>query len=189
MPGLKNIKGFTLIELLVVIGMLGVLATGVIILVNPSEQLKKGRDSQRKADLRAIQTALELYRAENGAYPLIGPSKVGGHWNVESIEDNLNENVTYLVKIPIGPSGGTSCTESSPGDYGYAVPSDGSKYTLFTYLENTSDPDATRPKPKPLHCPVAGQSQCNAGETIVSIEGSDWPCPASNIYNYWVNTP
>ena len=37
----KLILGYTLIELLVVIGMVGVLTTGLIVLINPAHQLKK----------------------------------------------------------------------------------------------------------------------------------------------------
>lgn len=42
---LANRKGFTLIELLIVIGILAVLATAVIMVLNPAELLKQARDS------------------------------------------------------------------------------------------------------------------------------------------------
>ncbi|MCL4400352.1 type II secretion system GspH family protein, partial [Patescibacteria group bacterium] len=40
-------EAFTLIELLVVIAILGVLGTAVVLVLNPSELIKQGRDSTR----------------------------------------------------------------------------------------------------------------------------------------------
>jgi len=61
----KNKKGFTLIELLVVIAILAVLMSVIVITLNPSEMLKKSRDSRRIADLSALRTALNLYLSED----------------------------------------------------------------------------------------------------------------------------
>jgi len=57
-------KGFTLIELLVVIAILSVLAVSVTLVLNPAELLKQGRDSTRMSDLRALQSAIALYLAD-----------------------------------------------------------------------------------------------------------------------------
>lgn len=66
-------KGFTLIELLVVIGILGILMAVVIVAVNPSRQFAQARDTQRKADLSAITSAIVQYSVDhNGNYPTTG---------------------------------------------------------------------------------------------------------------------
>jgi len=57
-------KGFTLIELLVVIAILAVLATAVVIILNPAELVKQGRDSTRLSDLAALHSALALYLSD-----------------------------------------------------------------------------------------------------------------------------
>lgn len=57
-------KGFTLIELLIVIAILVVLSTAVVIVLNPPELVKQGRDSTRVADLAAINSAIALYLAD-----------------------------------------------------------------------------------------------------------------------------
>ena len=57
-------KGFTLIELLVVIAILAVLATAVVIILNPAQLVKQGRDSTRISDLAALHSALALYLSE-----------------------------------------------------------------------------------------------------------------------------
>ena len=51
-------KGFTLIELLVVIAIIGTLASIVLVSVQSSRVL--ARDVKRQADLRGIQTAMEI---------------------------------------------------------------------------------------------------------------------------------
>jgi len=60
-------SGFTLIELLVVIAIIGLLASVVLLALNSARQ--KARDSKRVADVRQIQTALELYYNDFSGYP------------------------------------------------------------------------------------------------------------------------
>ncbi len=54
-------KGFTLIELLIVIGILAILATATILVLNPAQLFAQARDSQRIADLASLRSALSLY--------------------------------------------------------------------------------------------------------------------------------
>lgn len=56
-------KGFTLIELLIVIGILAILATVALLVINPAELLRQARDSQRISDLGSINSAIGLYLA------------------------------------------------------------------------------------------------------------------------------
>ena len=64
---MRNNKGFTLIELLVVIAIIGLLATLAVVSLTSAQE--KARDTKRIADVKQIQTALELYYSDNGAYP------------------------------------------------------------------------------------------------------------------------
>jgi len=57
-------KGFTLLELLIVIGILAILATTVVLVINPAELLRKARDSQRISDLNSVKTAIGYYMTE-----------------------------------------------------------------------------------------------------------------------------
>jgi prepilin-type N-terminal cleavage/methylation domain-containing protein len=57
-------RGFTLIELLIVIAILAVLAVAVVLVLNPAELLRQGRDSRRLSDLAAINKAIAIYLAD-----------------------------------------------------------------------------------------------------------------------------
>jgi len=75
-------KGFTLLELLIVIGILAILSTTMLLVINPAEMLRKARDSQRISDLNTLKTAISFYLL-NVSSPSIGVvgqtySDVGG---------------------------------------------------------------------------------------------------------------
>lgn len=117
-------KGFTLIELLVAIAIIGILAG--FLMVNFIGVRQRARDGVRKSDLRQIQSALELYRSDQGNYPdalpACGSSLTGGV-----------PTVTYMQKIP--------CDPLNAGEfiYTYVSAGGGATYSLFSCLENTND--------------------------------------------------
>jgi len=64
---IKNVHGFTLIELMVVIIILGILAMYVApkIMGRPDE----ARQVKARLDIASLETAIKLYRLDNGMYP------------------------------------------------------------------------------------------------------------------------
>jgi len=68
-PGHK--KGFTLLELLIVIGILAILSTTMVLVINPAELLRRSRDSQRISDLNTLKTAIGYY-ITNVSTPYLG---------------------------------------------------------------------------------------------------------------------
>lgn len=66
---LKSEKGFTLIELLVVIGVLGILATGLLATIDPLEQFRKGADGNRKTTALELTNALTRYYSVHNTFP------------------------------------------------------------------------------------------------------------------------
>lgn len=62
-------KGFTLIELLVVIAVLGILASVVLVAINPGERINEANDAGKKNDVGQVAVALESYFTNNnGTY-------------------------------------------------------------------------------------------------------------------------
>lgn len=68
---MKN-KGFTLMELLIVIGVLGILAAGLLAAIDPFEQLKKARDSNYRSGGIELLQSLQRYYANHGYFPWRG---------------------------------------------------------------------------------------------------------------------
>lgn len=123
-------KGFTLIELLVVIAVIGVLAGAIIVAVNPVEQLRRARDTQRKSAMGQLSTAVAAYYASKAvAYPT-----ADANWITTLVTGGELKNAPSLVTIA---SGGTSCSTNNQSNYCYAQT--GSDYIVFTELEATSD--------------------------------------------------
>ena len=75
----KNFKsqGFTLLELLIVIGILAVLSVALVFVLNPSETLKKARDSQRISDLTTLKKAIGIYLTTTSSPNMAGSNNTG----------------------------------------------------------------------------------------------------------------
>lgn len=61
-------KGFTLIELLIVMVIMAILVAIVIGLIGQSAT-NRAKDTEAKAAMKEVSTALEMYKADNNAYP------------------------------------------------------------------------------------------------------------------------
>jgi len=62
-------SGFTLIELLVVIGILSVLATSLIMTINPFEQIKKSEDANVKNQMVEFDSSIVRYFSTRNQLP------------------------------------------------------------------------------------------------------------------------
>lgn len=62
-----NERGFTLIEIMVVIIILGILAS--LVAVRLTGQTEEARRTQAKVQIETFNTALSLYKLDNGSYP------------------------------------------------------------------------------------------------------------------------
>ncbi|MES2224707.1 MAG: type II secretion system protein [Patescibacteria group bacterium] len=146
---MKRNGGFTLIELLVVIAIIGILAS--VILASLTSGRAKANDTNRKATIHQLQTALEEYYSDNGAYPT---TTAYSPWNTKTWA--LGTGATtfydalvpkYLPSLPLDPTGSYESSppnflgDGYPADKGYYYTSDGNTYTLGTNLQNPTNPN------------------------------------------------
>jgi general secretion pathway protein G len=101
--------GFTLIELLIVIVILGILATIVVFAVGGVTD--KGDAAACKADKKTLETAVEAFRAQTGAYPADEAALVPKFLHQQSEKYNYTAG-SPLSTDPgtIAPAGGSGCT-------------------------------------------------------------------------------
>lgn len=171
-------KAFTLVELLIVMTIISVLV-GLVGSGFRSSQIR-GRDAQRKSDLRQIAAALELLYADYTVYP----EDDGNGWlkacpydpqGVTSTictwgESQLNDGKTsYLRLMPSDPGTGLRYY------YRTVASSDNQKFQLFAHLENTKDQDCIEgscenPPPPNYNC---GTKVCNFAITSSNTDYSE----------------
>lgn len=107
-------KAFTLIELLVVIAIIAILATLAVVALQNSRA--NARDAKRLADVKQMQTALELYFNDNNSYPTSITSTIA------------TSGIIYMTSIPNPPAliDGDCTLENN----NYSYSSDGSTYSI-----------------------------------------------------------
>ncbi|MDP2648601.1 MAG: prepilin-type N-terminal cleavage/methylation domain-containing protein [bacterium] len=118
--------GFTLIELLVVIAIIGLLSSVVLASLNNARV--KGRDARRLADLKQLQTALELYYSDNNAYP-VSTTQANAATALAALSP------ANISTIPDDPLGGSS-------HYVYKSTAGGTFYCLGSIMEGTAPSSA-----------------------------------------------
>lgn len=117
-------KGFSLIEIMVVVVILGILAAIVVpkIVSRPDE----ARVVKAKQDILAIQSAMDLYRLDNGFYPSTEQG-IGALVTKPTTTPEPNNWKQYLKSIPKDPWG---------RPYLYLNPGQHMEIDIFTYGAN-----------------------------------------------------
>ncbi|MBS3903261.1 MAG: type II secretion system protein [Anaplasmataceae bacterium] len=109
-------KGFTLIEILIVVAIISILAGIVLVGLRPATD--QARDVRRAAELKQLQTALQIYYTRWGGFPaVLGDLVTGG----------------AATNVPVDPSGAPY--GYSPSGTGSGTPAVYPSYLLGADLE------------------------------------------------------
>ena len=101
---LKKSQGFTLIEIMVVIVILGILAS--LIMPRIMSRPEEARIVKARQDVRAIESALELYKLDNGFYPSTDQGLAALVKKPANDPAPINyKQEGYLKRLPIDPWG------------------------------------------------------------------------------------
>jgi type IV pilus assembly protein PilA len=117
---LRRSEGFTLIELLLVIGIIAILASIVIVAINPTKQLGDARNAQRRSDVNTILNAVYQYSIDNnGTIPTTIATTAGYVCKTNAVSCTGGIDLTvltasgrYLTRIPVDPQEPTASTGS-----------------------------------------------------------------------------
>jgi general secretion pathway protein G len=101
MHRIRNQAGFTLIEIMVVVFILGLLVT----LVAPRiiGRTDEARVTKAKADIKAIESAMNMFKLDNGFYPSSAEG-IGALVQAPPRAKRFNPD-GYLAKVPTDPWG------------------------------------------------------------------------------------
>ena len=101
----KDSSGFTLIEIILVIAVIIILASLVIVFINPSKNIAESRNAQREVDVKTILDAVNQYSLDNNG---IVPAGIEDKWS--QIGNCTNCEITC-------GEGGTSGTNVNISDF------------------------------------------------------------------------
>jgi general secretion pathway protein G len=122
---IKKQSGFTLIEIMVVVVIIGILASVVVprIMDNPD----KARTAKAKNDIRALESAMDLYRLDNFTYP--------------STDEGLDALITSPSSSPANwkQGGYIKKLNNDPWGNDYLYDNDGGNIVVYTYGADGSE--------------------------------------------------
>lgn len=113
--------GFTLIEIMVVVVILGIL--GALIVPNIISRPDEARVQRAKSDIRAIESALTMYRFDNGNYPSTD----------QGLEALVTQPSGYPEARKWNPEGYLSKTPIDPWDEPYLYVSEGLVIEVYSF--------------------------------------------------------
>ena len=128
----KPNTGFTLIEILLVMGIIAILATIVIVAINPGRQFAQARNSQRVSNVNAILNAIGQNIADNrGVFTCVGAGpipttetiiKSAGGTGPAGYDIAACLSPTYIPSLPVDPNAtGAHFTSNTDYDTEYSI--------------------------------------------------------------------
>lgn len=157
----KARKGFTLIEILVVVTIIGILASITLLGLGPAR--RSAADARRIANIKNVQSVLEVYFNREGFYPKIAAGTTIGE--AQTNYDGLDN----LASSPLVTTG-IIAQNSLPNDvvtvkeYSYQSDLDGRSYYMGVFLDNPRPTALTQATP-PAGTYVAMIAYCTSASS------------------------
>jgi len=128
---IKNRKGFSLTELMVAVSITSLVAS--MSAGQMDDVIPVARDAQRKANIRQVQTALHLYYADQGGYPVSGNSlpTTAGWEQMSAALEGSDPLLSYMPETPVDPLNYDA--------YKFKYWSDGEKFKITFETEDLND--------------------------------------------------
>lgn len=151
---ISRFKGFTLVELMVVISIISILSA--ILYANFGSARSTGRDAKRQSDVQNLQTAIELYKKQNGRYPTQGCGTTGSTFSSESgcatyITGLAPEFISVLPRDP---------HRGSAAGYSYITNTAGTTFKVMA--QDTVEGEIVTTTSKLRSCDVGTSGLCSA---------------------------
>lgn len=130
-------SGFTIVELLIVIVVIGILAA--IVITTFTGVQKKGRDADRKSDINAIDSQVEVYFAENAKYPSLTDMNTASFRsaNLKGLQDDALTDPKGSGPTLVGaPASNAYAYETAPSGCDNGTNGDCTGFTLTATLES-----------------------------------------------------
>jgi len=103
-------KGFTLIELLIVIAIMGILAAGILVAIDPVDKINQANDAKVQNDISGAGRATEAYViTHNGFYPA-GLADLVSSGELKRAPVAPTGYVYTFTSLPVACIAGTTCT-------------------------------------------------------------------------------
>jgi len=150
-----------------VIAVIGIMAVGLVIALNPLTQIQKAQDAKRKGDISQIQKALETYYQDNGVYPLTASAL---DYRIKGLDGNPvswgSAWQPYMSILPRDPN-------SPAKNYVYNASANGQTYYIYASLDRgINDPQI-----------------CHSDGTACSSLPAGVSCGTGTICNYGASSP
>jgi len=179
----KN-QGFTLVELLVVIAIVAILAAVVVLIINPLELTRRGRDAARLTDLSNLQNAINVavqeatnsgeailcsggtYPCSEGSYPVLSTSRLANATGWVKVNLGGNKSVS-VPTLPVDPTNDTAfhyryCADDDAWEINAVLESDQQKPKM---ANDGGDQNATD---------TTGRYEVGSNLTLINASGT--PC-------------
>lgn len=125
----NNQQGFSLTEIIVTAGIIGSL--GTVATAQVTDYLPVARDAQRMANVRQVQTALNIYYDDHLEYPkTFGHQPTVNGWQ-EVVEALQNGEKVYMPEVPVDPI--------NQEQYQFKYWSDGQTFKIWYETEDELD--------------------------------------------------